>query len=154
MSHIVMGDRIGATASLSVAVSAIIFDNQRHILLTQRADNGRWCLPGGRVSPGETLPEACEREVLEETGLRVRVIGIAGMTTYPDLILEYDDGRAWQCVELDFCCEVLAREDMPRVDGEVTLMGYFSLEHLAVLDIMETDRERITRALTGPFPYF
>lgn len=153
MSHIVAGDRIGATASLSVAVSGIIFDQQCRILLTQRADNGKWCLPSGRVNPGETLTEACEREVLEETGLRVRVTGIAGMTTNPNLIMEYEGGRAWQCVELDFCCVVLGTTQAP-LDGEVISMGYFSLEHLAALDIMETDRGRITLALTEPFPYY
>jgi ADP-ribose pyrophosphatase YjhB (NUDIX family) len=32
---------------------------------------GKWTLPGGRVRGGETIAAAVEREVLEETGIRV-----------------------------------------------------------------------------------
>lgn len=33
-----------------------------------------WCLPGGRIEPGETPEQAAVREVKEETGLHVKVI--------------------------------------------------------------------------------
>lgn len=42
------------------------------LLLVQRATapgRGLWSLPGGRVELGETLAEACIRELLEETGI-------------------------------------------------------------------------------------
>lgn len=46
------------------------------VLLVRRAHpplQGRWSIPGGKVEWGETLQEAVARELLEETGLRVRV---------------------------------------------------------------------------------
>jgi ADP-ribose pyrophosphatase YjhB (NUDIX family) len=42
------------------------------LLLVQRGNQpgrGLWSLPGGRVEFGETLAEACVRELLEETGV-------------------------------------------------------------------------------------
>jgi len=62
-------------------VGAIITDGTGRLLLIKRGhepEDGRWSLPGGRVRPGESDPDALVREVLEETGLRVepgRLIG-------------------------------------------------------------------------------
>jgi 8-oxo-dGTP diphosphatase len=62
-----------------LAVSATIFRDGK-ILLVRRAHapgKGRYSLPGGRVEFGETLHMALTREVDEETGLRIEIVGLA-----------------------------------------------------------------------------
>ena len=63
-----------------LAVSAGIFRDGK-ILLVRRArepSKGVYTFPGGRVEFGESLMEALAREVREETGLMIEVIGLAG----------------------------------------------------------------------------
>jgi ADP-ribose pyrophosphatase YjhB (NUDIX family) len=63
-----------------LAVSAAIFRDDR-ILLVRRARSpakGFYSLPGGRVEFGESLHTALQREVDEETGLRIEIAGLAG----------------------------------------------------------------------------
>ncbi|HWL18593.1 MAG TPA: NUDIX hydrolase [Bradyrhizobium sp.] len=63
-----------------LAVSAAIFRDDK-ILLVRRARSpakGFYSLPGGRVEFGESLHAALHREVDEETGLRIEIVGLAG----------------------------------------------------------------------------
>lgn len=55
------------------ACGAVI--HQQRILMVRHVHDGRdyWTLPGGGIEPGETPAMAAEREVLEETGLKVAV---------------------------------------------------------------------------------
>ena len=63
-----------------LAVSAAIFRGDE-ILLVRRARSpakGLYSLPGGRVEFGETLHAALHREVMEETGLQIEIVGLSG----------------------------------------------------------------------------
>jgi len=63
-----------------LAVSAAIFRDDK-ILLVRRARSpakGVYSLPGGRVEFGESLHAAAQREVDEETGLKIDIVGLAG----------------------------------------------------------------------------
>jgi 8-oxo-dGTP diphosphatase len=63
-----------------LAVSGAIFRDDK-VLLVRRARSpakGFYSLPGGRVEFGESLHAALHREVDEETGLRIEIVGLAG----------------------------------------------------------------------------
>lgn len=64
MAKVLQGERVGKLGAILLGCSAVILDpTRRKVLLTRRADNGRWCLPGGRMEPGESAAEACARGV-------------------------------------------------------------------------------------------
>jgi 8-oxo-dGTP diphosphatase len=59
-----------------IGVGAIIFDPDDRVLLIRRNTApalGRWSVPGGKQEAGETLVQACQREVFEETGLAITI---------------------------------------------------------------------------------
>lgn len=63
-----------------LAVSAGIFRDGK-ILLVRRAREpakGVYTFPGGRVEFGESLTEALTREIREETGLEIEIVGLVG----------------------------------------------------------------------------
>jgi mutator protein MutT len=75
-----------------VGVGAVVLDGRR-VLLVRRGGQpaaGKWSLPGGLVELGETTGEAVRREVEEECGIRVRLVGVAGVL---DRVSHDDAGR-------------------------------------------------------------
>jgi 8-oxo-dGTP diphosphatase len=64
------------------AVCWRILDGIPHILVVHRTKYADVTLPKGKVDPGETLPQAAQREVLEETGLKVALGVPLGVTNY------------------------------------------------------------------------
>jgi len=59
-----------------VAVGAVVF-KEECVLLVRRGQapaKDLWAIPGGSVEIGETLQEAAEREILEETGIQIRAL--------------------------------------------------------------------------------
>jgi ADP-ribose pyrophosphatase YjhB (NUDIX family) len=99
------------------------------------------------MDPGESVTECCEREVWEETGLRVRVTRLIGVYTNPHVLLAYPDGNRWQIVALFFAAAPVGGALRP--SDETTDVGYFSQAEAGQLDIHEFDRQRIADAFAG-----
>jgi 8-oxo-dGTP diphosphatase len=87
-----------------IGVGGIVF-NEDEVLLVRRGKEpalGEWSLPGGAVEVGETLEEALHRELLEETGIEVEILGLSAFLEriFPDA-----DGKiSYHYVLLDFLC--------------------------------------------------
>jgi ADP-ribose pyrophosphatase YjhB (NUDIX family) len=95
-----------------LAVNAVVFNEKREVLLAKRTDNGLWCIPGGHVDLGETLVQACLRELKEETGLTGEVIRLVGIYSDPKNSLHIDQGPEWHTIRVSFLCKV--------IDGKIT----------------------------------
>jgi 8-oxo-dGTP diphosphatase len=63
------------------------------VLRAKAPEAGRWTVPGGAVEPGETFEETAVREVLEETGIHIRVTREAWTLDLPadDVVYEVHD---------------------------------------------------------------
>jgi ADP-ribose pyrophosphatase YjhB (NUDIX family) len=85
-----------ATAPVVAVGGVAVVDGA--LLLVRRGkppEAGRWTIPGGRVEMGESLAEAVERELLEETGLDVHCGRLRGWSErivpgYHYVILDFD----------------------------------------------------------------
>ena len=145
MTQVLYGDRIGKEGKIRVGCSAAIFDEQKRVLLTKRQDNGQWCLPSGGLEPGESAAEACEREVLEETGLSVRTKRLVGVYSHPDQLVVYADGNKVQIVALHFEAEIIGGE--LGLSDETSDFGYFTMEEIEGLEMLDRHTERIIDTL-------
>ena len=145
MTQVMYGPGLGKEGKLRLGVSAILFDREGKFLLTRREDNGQWCLPGGAVEAGESLAEACEREVREETGLQVRVKRLVGVYSHPDQLVVYQDGHKAFIVAIHF--EVEETGGALGLSDETTDFGYFTLEETEALEMLGRHHERIVDSL-------
>jgi len=88
----------------TVGVFAAIFDKQGRILCVKRNyPPFNWTTPGGGMDDSESLAQAIEREVREETGYIVhakRLLGAYSSTYKDDLVLSIEadivDREEWQ----------------------------------------------------------
>jgi ADP-ribose pyrophosphatase YjhB (NUDIX family) len=145
MTQVLYSPGLGKEGKLRLGCSAAIFDEQGRILLTRRTDNGQWCLPGGGVESGESVAEACEREVLEETGLKVRVKRLVGVYSHPDQLVIYPDGHKAFIVALHFTADIVGGE--LGLSNETTNFGYFTLQEIERLEMLGRHKERILDTL-------
>lgn len=65
--------------TVNYIVACVLINDQNEVLMMQEAKEscaGKWYLPAGRMEQGEPIEAATVREVLEETGLHVRVTSL------------------------------------------------------------------------------
>lgn len=81
------------------AIAVILNQHQDQVLLVKRRDIPVWVLPGGGVDPGESPEQAVVREVLEETGLHVKIVR---------QLAEYSPINRWTSPVHLFLCQPLS----------------------------------------------
>jgi ADP-ribose pyrophosphatase YjhB (NUDIX family) len=97
------------------------------------------------MESGESVSEACEREVWEETGLRVRMKRLVGVYSHSDQLVVYPDGNKAHIVALHFEAEII--DGTPSLSHETTDFGYFTLEEIQRMSFLGRHKERIVDSL-------
>ncbi len=127
-----------------VGVGAVIFKGEEVLLVRRGQEPARdtWSLPGGLVEVGETLTAAITRELAEETGLTVRLLGVTAVLEriFPDAAGKV----AYHYVLIDYLCEYLAGEVRPGSD--ITAAQFVSWPDLLRFDLPGFTLEVIHRA--------
>ena len=143
MSDYVRGlrQKIGNDFLFMPSVSALIHDDEGRILFVQHVE-GRWQFPGGAVDPGERPGEAMQRECLEEAGITVEPIRIAGVFGGPEYRLTYANGDEAGWVVTVFEARIVAGDPSPS-DDETQAVGWFTPDETAALELAPSMRETL-----------
>ncbi len=127
-----------------MGVGAVVFRGDEVLLVRRGQEPAKdsWSLPGGLVELGETMEAAIQRELSEETGISVRLLGIAAVLEriFPDL-----EGRiAYHYVLVDFLCDYLNGELTSGSD--ITAARFVPLNALSDFDLAQFTADVIRRA--------
>jgi 8-oxo-dGTP diphosphatase len=134
-----------------VGVGGVIVDQGRTLLIRRGSEplRGEWSIPGGTLELGESLEEGVARELLEETGIKVRVI---------ELIEVFDRIYAaegtisalarkkprFHYVIVDYLCERISGD--ARAGSDVTDVAFAREEELAKFQLTETATRILKKA--------
>ena len=111
----------------------------RKVLLVRRANppnKGRWAIPGGLVELGETCEAAAAREILEETGLRVKVEGLLDVQS--DLHRDRRSRLEYHYILVDYSAKPVGGK--LRLNSESSASGWFDRSQVRSLDMSDGTR--------------
>lgn len=129
------------------AVTAVVENDNREVLMIQRTDNGLWALPGGAQDIGESVVEAIRREVIEETGIEIEVAGLSGIYSDPRHVIAYDDGEVRQ--EFSLCFRAKMTGGKLRTSSESRQVRWVPVSGLDDLNMHPSMRLRVVHGIEG-----
>ncbi|MCD6372801.1 MAG: NUDIX hydrolase [Thermococcus sp.] len=126
---------------IGLTVDGVILYNNGLVLIKRKNEpfKDHYALPGGFVEYGETVEEALKREMKEETGLDVRILGLLGVYSDPNR-----DPRG-HTVSVAFLC---FGEGELRAGDDAREVHVFPIEEALRLPLA-FDHERILRDALG-----
>jgi len=122
-------------ATPKIDVRAVVFKDNK-LLLAKETQDGLWSIPGGWADIGYSAAENAEKEVLEETGLEVKVTRLLALTDrrkhpHPAMFLHVYKAFFW--------CELIGGELEPSIEtSEVGFFGRNELPPISTARVTET----------------
>ncbi len=127
-----------------VGIGGVIIDQGRTLLIRRGNEPllGEWSIPGGTLEIGESLQEGVVRELLEETGIEVRVLEL--IEVFDRIYPEMKRRPRFHFVIVDYLCERLAGE--PRAGSDVTDVAFAREDELTRFHLTETATRVLKKA--------
>jgi 8-oxo-dGTP diphosphatase len=140
-----------------VAVGGVVIDRRRVLLIRRGREplKGEWSIPGGLVELGETVKEAVQREILEETGLEVkpvRMLGVFDRVVRAPARAGSTRKVQYHYVIVDFLCRLRRKtgptrgQDVPRPASDATAARWVRESELADFRLAPAAQEVIVAA--------
>jgi len=134
-----------------VGIGGVVIEDGRALLIRRGAEplRGHWSIPGGTLEIGESLQAGVARELLEETGLEVRVLDVIEVF---DRIFPAEDpspgsdprGPRFHYVIVDYLCERISGE--ARAGSDVTDVVFAGEDELPGFHLTETATRILRKA--------
>jgi 8-oxo-dGTP diphosphatase len=134
-----------------VGVGGVVIDDGRTLLIRRGSEplRGQWSIPGGTLELGESLEDGVARELLEETGLEVRVLEL--IEVFDRIFTEPDAGGGgtpprpkFHYVIVDYLCERISGE--PRPGSDATDVALATEEELTRFELTTTATRVLRKA--------
>ena len=130
-----------------VGVGGVVIENGRALLIRRGGEplRGEWSIPGGTLELGESLEQGVARELLEETGLEVRVLDF--LEVFDRIFVEpsaESAGPRFHFVIVDYLCERITGE--PRAGGDATDLAFAAEDDLQRFQLTATATSVLRKA--------
>jgi 8-oxo-dGTP diphosphatase len=134
-----------------VGIGGVVIHEGRALLIRRGAEPllGQWSIPGGTLELGETLEQGVAREMLEETGLHVRVLDLIEVfdRIYNDDATPSVERIArprFHYVIVDYLCDIISGE--ARAGSDVTDVAFAREDELPAYALTETATRVLKKA--------
>jgi ADP-ribose pyrophosphatase YjhB (NUDIX family) len=134
-----------------VGVGGVLIENGKTLLIRRGSEPllGQWSIPGGTLELGETILEGVARELLEETGIVVRILDLIEVferiNPYSSPESRGDSPRPrFHFVIVDYLCEKISGE--ARAGGDAVDIAYATEEQLPQYQLTETATRILRKA--------
>lgn len=135
---------MASSETILVGVGAVVF-RKDEVLVIKRGKppfEGRWSIPGGKLHHGERVTDGVRREVREETGLEIKLLGLLGV--FDALPGDPDGDFVSHMVIIDYAAEWVSGD--PVAGDDAAEAEFVSIEEAVSRLSWDVTREAIARA--------